>query len=154
GPKNFAKVTQKNLRSQFNSTMAAKQFVLAEEVGSTQRRGEADELKDVITRETMLVNTKHVIEYELEDCANFWFTSNHPDPLKMDDKDRRYFVWHAPDVPLPDEFYVKYWNWLEKENGAASVFHYLLHEVDVSDFNPKGKAPETQDKLAVIESTK
>jgi hypothetical protein len=153
GADNFVKITQKNLQSAFNSSMTHKQFVLAEEVGSTQRRGDADELKDVITRETVMVNKKFVPEYELEDHANFWFTSNHPDPIKIDDSDRRYFVWRVPDEPLAPDFYAAYYAWLEG-GGAAALFHHLLREVDVSSFNPKGKAPDTEYKRQVVDNAK
>lgn len=129
------------LSSQYNPWINRKQFIVGDEITGNDSRAYADKLKGLITSPTVRVNEKYQPEYDLPNCANFYFTSNHPDAFFVDDKDRRFAIFEAPTTPLPREFYDSYAEWL-RGDGPAAVFDYLLR-VDLGDFNPSASAPRT-----------
>jgi len=70
----------------------------------------------------------------------------------MGDKDRRYFILHVREKASQD-FYDRVDAW-RKAGGAAALFHYLLTDVDLTGFNPKGPAYLTQAKEDMISDTR
>jgi hypothetical protein len=155
---NYQLIRNKQLAGSFNSWAVRKQFVLGDEIsgGESHDKKLAEELKSMVTQETITINTKNVPEYDLRDCINYYFTSNFDDALKLDDEDRRFFVWRMPDEVLDriEFFKLRYGLWLDSAAGPAALFHHLLHEVDVSDFDQEGKAPMTDAKANMINEGK
>jgi hypothetical protein len=139
---NAIEISMRELTSNFNPWQRSKQFIVADEIASGDKRLTGDKLKSLITQKNVIVNEKNLPEYLLEDRANYLFTSNHPDALFLEDTDRRFFVFNTNESKLTDEFYSSYDNWLKNENGASAVFHFLLCR-DVSRFNPQGAALST-----------
>lgn len=146
---NFAKIGQADLDRDFSSWAENRQFVLGEEVTATGKRQHADALKDRITQETMRINIKMIPEYDVVDRINYFFTSNSPDAVFIDDQDRRYFVHEVIALPLGEEEYDRYFEWLD-DGGAEALFHHLL-QIDLKGFRPKGKAPRTAAKERMID---
>lgn len=146
---NFAKIGQADLDRDFSAWAENKQFVLGEEVTATGKRQHADALKDRITQETMRINIKMIPEYDVVDRINYFFTSNSPDAVFMDDGDRRYFVHEVTAPPLPESTYDEYFEWLDGP-GASALFAHLL-AVDLTGFRPKGRAPMTAAKGRMVE---
>ena len=146
---NFTKVTNRQLKSSFNTWAANKQFILGDEISGTDKRAESDELKAVITQEEISINTKNVPEYTIPDVINYYFTSNHADAFYIEDKDSRYAIHEVThDEPLPDEFYRKYHEW-RTNGGPSHLFYYLLHR-DTSNFNPHAPAFKTAAKARMV----
>lgn len=151
---NFSEIGDEDLRGSFNEWAQHKQFVLADEVTASEyKRDLMERIKKLITRETIRINAKFLPTYELRDCLNYYFTSNHPDAFVIDDLDRRYFVHQAPTEALPDEFYTRYDAWYRSREGAAALFDHLLR-LPLGDFNPRAKAPMTDAKAAMIRDSK
>jgi hypothetical protein len=134
-------IGENQLASPYNPWIQRKQFIVGDEITGNDSRAYADRLKGLITGTTIRVNEKYQPEYDLPNCANFYFTSNHPDAFFIDDKDRRYLVIEAPSRALPQEFYDKYDAWL-RGSGPAALFAHLLR-IDVRGFNPNASAPRT-----------
>lgn len=155
--KNFAEIKKKHLFSAHNEWAENKQFVLADEITSGRRDviDMADALKNMITSRTIRLNPKYVPSYEVPDVLNYYFTSNHPDAMFLEDKDRRYFIWHVNAAPLPRSFYQAYDEWLWEKNGKqggpSALFYHLLH-LDLRDFDPQGPAPMTEAKIQMMEA--
>lgn len=148
--KNFGEIGNKELHAEFNEWSIGKQFIMGEEITSTDRRHEADKLKSMITQQTLRVNMKHLPTYEVRDCLNYYFNSNHPDAFFIDDKERRYFIWRVLYAALSQEFYRDtYMSWLNKD-GASHLFHYLLN-LDLTGFNPSAPAPVTAAKREMVD---
>lgn len=147
---NFAEIGNDQLSGR-NDWAANKQFVLGDEITGTDRRGDADRLKRMITREETWIDIKYRPVYKQRDCANYGFTTNHPDGYYLDNEDRRAFVIEVPKEALSLDFYKRYDAWYRSDAGAAAVFWHLLNAIDVSDFNPRAKAPETRAREAMIE---
>jgi hypothetical protein len=153
GERNTVTLTAKNLDEAFNSLLANKQFVSGEEITGNNRKDLADLLKSMITSETRNVNEKYVPQYVLPAIENYFFTSNHADAFLLADEDRRYFV-HRVDSPTtpPKEWWLDLREW-KRGTGPSALFHYLLN-VDLTGFDPFGRAPKTQAKLAMIDRSK
>lgn len=146
---NFTKVSSAQLHSQYNDWAENKQFILGDEISGSDKRAEADAIKTLITQEAISVNKKYISTYSLPDCANYYFTSNHPDSFFIEDKDRRYAVLEVEhEDPLPQEFYKKYDAW-RKGGGAAHLFYHLLERKISTDFNPRGPAFSTSARRAM-----
>jgi hypothetical protein len=147
---NFAEVGNEQLHGR-NDWAANKQFVLGDEIVDTDRRRDADRITRMITRETAIIDVKYRPVYQVKDCANYGFTSNHPDAWYLIGTDRRAFIHEVPKERLPAEFYTKYDKWYRSAAGAAAVFWHLLNAIDISTFNPHAEAPATAAKTAMIE---
>lgn len=149
--RNFSKVGNSMLGSQFNGWAQNRQFVLGEEISMGDKRGLADNLKDMITGSTININVKNRKTYDIDDCINYYFSSNHQDAIYLEPDDRRMFVVHVEKYQKwTYEQFEAYDNWLAKEGGAQALFHYLKHEVDLTGFQPKGHAPITDAKREMV----
>lgn len=146
---NYTMIGNRELKSSFNGWAARKQFILGDEITGSDRREFSEELKRMITSQVIRVNEKNIPEYELNDVANYLFTSNHANAFSISDKDRRYFIHEVTSSPLNEDFFMPYYMWLDT-GGAAAIFRYLL-DLDVSEFNPKKPAPMTAAKRQMIE---
>lgn len=151
--KNAIEIKERDLHASFNGWAKGKQFVIGDEVTGSDKRSAADHLKGLITQEQIKVNEKYVPEYVMPDCINYYFNSNQPDAFFLDDTDRRYFIWEIVGAPAELSFYRRYDKWLKEGNGAAHLFHHLLH-LDLGDFSPTAPAPRTRAKEAMTQDGK
>ena len=145
---NFTEIRQDDLEGNFNTWAENKQFVLGDEITGSNKRQEADMLKKMITQTIIRINNKNLPIYEVPDCINYLFTSNHPDAFFLEDADRRFAIHEVSVPPLPLAFYEEYDAWL-KGLGPAALFDYLL-SVDLTGFNPTAPAPATLAKDRMI----
>lgn len=153
--KNYGKITQQQLKSNFNGWEVRKQFIFGDEATGTDhadQRQYAAALKDIVTRNVTTVNEKYVPEYEIPAKANLMFASNESDAFKLDADDRRFFVVEGPRIPAAREFYDTLADWLSDERSGPALFHHLL-EVDVRGFQPYADPPRTQAKVYMIAAT-
>lgn len=147
---NYTMVTQENMEGDFNNWANSRQFVLVDDVTSSDRRRDIDRLKAMITREKIWINIKHIPEYSVVDCINYMFSSNHQDVLFLDQKDRRFFVLEVRVAPLSEAFYAEYNMWLKGPDAVAALHYHLKHDVDLTGFNPNAPPPFTAAKSAMI----
>ncbi|MBB18643.1 MAG: hypothetical protein CMP20_04115 [Rickettsiales bacterium] len=88
--------TLDKLTSKFNSHMAGQLLIQGEEVMNTNRRADADMLKDAITSKLRMIEMKGRDAFEMEDVARYTFTSNHIDKsVNVEAGDRRYTISHV-----------------------------------------------------------
>ena len=146
---NYIKITQSALDTPFNSWSVNKQFIMGEEISGTDKRKHNNEVKDMLTRETITVNRKFEPEYQVKDCANYYFTSNHPDAVFLEDGDRRFFILEGPKDRLPQRIVTAMNKW-RKAGGASHLMYHLIHNVDCKDFSEFGPAPMTQFKMDMM----
>jgi hypothetical protein len=151
--RNFVEINKDNLTAGNYDWAEGKQFVLGDEVTGSAKRDVNDMLKKLITQESFRINIKYVPTFEIRDCINYHFTSNHPDAFFMEDNERRYFIHEVKVEPLTEEFYDRYDKWLKNENGAAHLMYHLLH-LNLGDFNPHAPARRTEARERMIADTK
>lgn len=150
--KNYTAVTHAMLEKNFNGWAENKQFIMGSEITGNESRRFADQLKDMITRSTLHVERKYVDSYEMDDCANYYFTSNHSDAFFLEDQDRRFFVIDASFKPLPAAFYKRCDEYFKKGSGRSALMHHLL-TLDLTGFDPSAKAYGTTAKTSMTESS-
>lgn len=148
---NYSEVTQEDIHSDFNHWVANKQFIMGEEITGSDRRRDADRIKTMITRNKLIVNLKYTPTYEIKDCVNYLFTSNHPDAFLLEASDRRVAVHEAPVKQWGIDKYFELDTFKNSDDGIGALFHYFLNEVDISDFNPLGEAPSSFAKTSMQE---
>lgn len=149
---NFTEITQDNLHGGFNSWAEAKQLVMGDDVTGSNKRADNDVLKKMITQRKLRVNVKFMPEYEVPDCINYLFTSNHPDAFFLEDDDRRFFIHEVLSQALGEDFYMDYMLWLDT-TGPSALFHYFLQR-DLGNFNPAAAARRTTAKEQMTADTR
>lgn len=147
---NMRVVKQEMLLSQFNDWQADLQFVVGEELTGSDRRRDADRMKPLITQNEVTINAKYQQPYTIPDCANYLFTSQHPDALFLEDGDRRYFVVNTNDEPLSREFYAEVDTWYRSGTAAKALLYHFMHLPMSPSFNPRAPAPMTAAKQEMI----
>jgi putative DNA primase/helicase len=139
---------KKDMSTSFTSCFADKSFVMVDDIGSYGNREYANELKELITASTLIINKKFVDQYEIRNVINMLFTSNDPAALYLEASDRRFFIVEAPQKKLPPEFFTAFYKWLDilvSTDGAAALLYYLMH-YDLTGFNPCTDPPVTDAK--------
>jgi len=124
------------------------QFVLADDITARGDRKFMRKLMTMITQYSMRMNPKYIPSYVIEDCINYYYTSNDPDALFMDDEDRRFFVHEVRAGKLKNTGW--YVDWMKSASGTAALWHHLLH-IDMTGFDPHAPAPSTVGKQQMIE---
>ena len=151
--KGFKETPDDDLEGGYTAWAENKQFVMGDEITGQDNRAFANKLKRFITQRSMTINIKFVPQYEVPDCINYYFTSNHADAFFMSDKDRRNFVVEVQGDPLPEDFYETYDQWLWGD-GPAHLMQWLQERQISKRFNPSGKAPYSAAKERMIKAGK
>ena len=148
GKHNVSCIGPDDIKGSWTDWLAEKQIVIIEELMSFGQLETYNKLKPLITQETVRVNTKNIAHYDVDNTANFFCTSNHDNPIKIDPDDRRWWVYKSPAAARDPSYYSHLFFWT-KSNLAAIA--YFLSMVDTTDFNPDAPPPMTLAKSALIE---
>jgi hypothetical protein len=164
GPTNYAQINESSLHGQFNHWAAGRQFIMGEEIRGRDAQKHADALKAMITQQTVFVNIKNRAHYELTDCLNYYFTSNHAEAFYLDQHDRRFFVHNIGEERYPAEKYRdEFEPWFYRQGGSEAI-RYHLETLDLTrsivggnpnsseprPFNPGSPAPQTSARATMI----
>ena len=147
--RNYAIVLdQKALASNFNPDWDDKLFVLAEEVVNSADKWQLkNELKELVTGDTMRIEGKFLNAVHKKNRINMVFLSNENQPLPLDIGDRRHHVIYTPEA-LPKDFYAELAEEL-KHGGVEAFYDYLLN-LDLTGFNEDSTPPLTDAKERLI----
>lgn len=139
---------QDALVDKHNDWASRKLFLIADEVvASAHRFEQKNKLKTLITGTMIRINPKHIAAYDEANHCNLVFLSNESMPVVLEEDDRRHCVlWMAQ--PKPEEYYKAVAQEM-REGGIAALHHYLLH-LDLGDFNPHTKPPQSEAKRDLI----
>lgn len=150
---NASVVNDMRLFARFNTWAENKMFVIGDEIAGGEKRLNGDRIKSLITDTQSTIERKNHDEYAAEDFIQYYFTSNHPDPIHLDENDRRFFV-HSVEFPaLEQSFYIGYEEWKQSPEGPAALLDYLLG-IDLGDFNPSAPPPMTAAKNSMIDTVR
>ena len=151
GPRHSGSIGSGELQDKFNTWAKDKQFIQANEVLGNDNRTHVNMLKGLITEPIIPINDKNIPLYFLNNCTQFYFTTNHLDGIAIEGGDRRFFVVETGE-PEPPEFYVPIDRWLKDPTkaGLAALHHYLKEVVDCSGFNPEAPAFVTRTRNKII----
>jgi hypothetical protein len=129
--RNYGLVNHDQLMGTFTEWAENKQFILGDEISVGDKRGIATKLKEMITRRTIRIDIKNRKTYTVRDCINFYFTSNSENAIYIENDARRYFIHNVEKQTMSPPEYVAIRRWWREEGGAARMFHYFKHEVDL-----------------------
>jgi len=162
----------KSIQSQFNSYVAEKMIVFANEVFNWDKRTEIENfLKNYVTNDRITVNKKFMPEYMVDNFAFWIFATNDMNFVPFDETDRRYSYFyqgeslnrkfmHKYNLSNEDEAYIKHTKPLidyiknKEDQGAMDEFHqfyYYLMNLDI-DFTLISKPLWTHEKRETIKS--
>jgi hypothetical protein len=151
--KHFKTISSSELHSLYNGWAQDSLFILGEENSGSDRRSDANRIKHLVTGDTQFVNEKYRVAKECRNQMNIVFTSNHPDALHVEDRDRRYFIWSIDAAPKPTDFYERFVNWRGSPSGLPALMHHLRN-LDMTGFERHGNAPSTNAKVEMVEFSK
>lgn len=143
-------INQFQLQSQFNDWVSGRCFIVANEVVTRmEMKHLVGYLKNLVTEPRIPIETKNMpVRYE-DNHMQLVFLSNELRPLHISPGDRRYTVIRTPRVQTAE-----YYKAVADEvaaGGVARLHHYLLHELDMGDFDAHTKPPMTAAKADLIE---
>jgi len=139
---------QKALQDNSNADWENKLFVLAEEVVNGSDKWQLkNELKAVVTSETIRIRKLYHDGFPVRNRCNLVFLSNENQPLPLDNDDRRHLVIWTPPILGEDEYDDVF---VEIENGGVEAFYHYLLTLDLSGFHPNKRPPMTEAKQSLI----
>jgi len=117
------KITQKH-----NGIVQGKIFINVNELSACNDKYNAvfDRLKPLITDDTTLVELKGLESYEIENHANYLFTTNHDFTIKLEKNDRRYACFECNDKYMKDKDYFNNLISTLNQETANHFYTYLL----------------------------
>lgn len=125
------------------------QFALADDITARGDRKFMRRLMTMITQHHMQVDPKFIAPFTIEDVINYYFTSNDPDALYMDDHDRRFFIHEVTCERMTREDAAHYTAWRDSDAGIRALWHHLL-ALDLDGFDPQAPAPSTRSKEQMV----
>jgi putative DNA primase/helicase len=137
------------IEDKFNSDWSdSKLFILAEEVATSADKWQIkNELKELVTGETVRINPKNIAAYEQKNQMNMAFLSNEDMPLPLENDDRRHLVVYTPPC-LPEEHYISALD--ERDNGGVEALYHFLLNLPLGDFGRHSRPPMTEAKQNLI----
>jgi Domain of unknown function (DUF3854)/Family of unknown function (DUF5906) len=153
GAANFAEITDELISGQFNDFYAGRQFILADELVTSDGRKSRNKFKSWTSREKVVVNGKNQPHYTIDDHSNYLFASNSAVPISLEENDRRFAVFTVSER-LPGDLRKGIGEIYKTERGRNAILHFLLNEVDCSGFNPYADAPMGEAKQHMLDDSK
>ena len=136
-----ATVGQTQLEGNFNAWQSGKLWAVFEEVVSRdQRYNQVGKIKQLITGQTVRIESKFVNGWEEASHMNAVFLSNEIMPWPIGEADRRFLVmWPEQTLPAERQMAIKH----ELVNGGVEALFGWLLKVDLADFDEQTKPPST-----------
>lgn len=149
---NAQTVSPRDLMNRF-SDFYERELVVVEEMLRFEKNEIYEGMKAIISgtaSDTITIEKKFKMPYEVPNLVNFVFFSNHNDALHLSHDDRRFFVINshatarddAYYTALADEFYIE-------QEGWKAVWVWLRQR-DISAFSGNHRPRMTDDKIAMI----
>jgi hypothetical protein len=157
GQANVGKVSPKVLNSDFNSWAEGHCVCIIEELRMVghNRYDVANALKEYHTNDTVVIHRKGKDSYVVYNTQNYLCFTNFADAVPLNDSDRRYHVIFSPFVDHADLLaagmdanYFDQLFTLIRDN--VDVLRGWLMDVDLTGFDPNGRAPDSDAKRAMV----
>lgn len=146
----YALIGQSEVEDDFCGWIPGTVLVIADEVRASKNEKSRDRLKLWTTATTLRTHDKGQPKRDTDNLMNAVFLSNHADGMFLGDRDRRFYVHEVKAEPLPEALKQEFLYW-RANGGPAHLLHYLQN-IDLTGFDPKGRAPVTDSKREMIEA--
>lgn len=143
----YCQVNEDDLYNKFNAIFGSKLFIFGNEIRGNSK-ADIDKLNDMITRTTMNIEIKGKDKYQMEDHANYMFTTNHSAAIKTVRTCRRFLQVQCTEKLQTDGYYDKLYTAM-KDDDCMTEFDKFLCYRDISKFKPS-VFPMTELKLDSI----
>lgn len=161
GTLNVKSVSPTVLAKDFNGWSEGSCLAIIEElrIAGHNRHDTANRLKPLITNDTVEIHRKGKDSYEVWNTQNYISFTNFSDALPLTDTDRRYMIIFSPFTTKEDlenatggngKYFTELHNALHAHYRAVRKF-LLEYEIDYTLFHPNGQAPESNEKLTMIQ---
>lgn len=144
------------LSSRFNSLLADHWVVHLEEMhaGETkaERREVGDKLKAWFTERVVPVERKGLDPYKMPNRFQMTAASNHTEAAQVDNYDRRLAIGAVKEEPIPPKETAEIYGFLLGDRAPGVLREIFRNQVDITGFNPDGRAPDTKAKRTVIQA--
>lgn len=141
------------LGKQFNAWMRDKLLIISDETGKHGNQQTADLIKTWITSSEIVTEQKNQPSVALRNVTDFIFLGNNADAVHLSAEDRRFSIFEIKCQRLPDAVYRDFARWRDSPVGLPALLHYLK-TLDLTGFDPKGHAPMTNSKRAMIDASR
>lgn len=129
------------LTAKFNSLLANKLLVFADEVELTDSR-RINQVKGLISEATTTIEYKGIDAQQVPNFARFIFAGNSERMIRAGVRERRYLLLEPkPDKAQNKAYFDRLHRWID-DDGAMKLLQYLL-SFDLQDFDPR-RAPVTR----------
>ena len=143
-----------HLVGKFNSVIENNKLIVCNELSSADSnlRMNADSLKSIITEKVSTVEAKYMEPRMVENVVNLIILSNHFDPVKVENGDRRYVVCNTNETHKDDQDYFGAIIDTFTEEFYQNLFTYFMKR-NLDGVNLR-ILPKTEAKAALIEANK
>lgn len=152
GAHNVVTIGPHDLDNQFNDQIAHRKLGVLNEMLAFRDRRLENTLKQYAAAppEELSINPKGAARYTVPNVIALVAMTNYRSRgMTLSQNDRRWMPYWSPAKPLPEDYYRELWQYLEGDGGLY-VWHWLANR-DLSGFNAKGRAPDTEYKRELIE---
>ena len=131
----------------FNGLLSRHLYInINEPPEATEKFSYTGKIKSKLTQTKTIRETKGVDQVQVDSWANYTMTTNNPNPVQEEKGNRRFVYFETNNKFVGN---LEYFNNLCKDfqpNGKQSAYkkeymntllHYMIHEIDVSGFNPE-----------------
>ena len=161
GQPNVGKASPKVVNSEFNGYAEGHCVCVLEELRMQghSRYDTANSLKELHTNDIVTIHRKRQDSYSVFNTQNYMAFTNFMDAVPIDDSDRRWMVIFSPfnDVDaltaagMNDSYFDRLFEAIR--NNYDALRGWLL-SVNLDDFNPNGRAPDTTAKKVMISANR
>lgn len=154
GAANVREIGPGDIMSQWTWWAANTRLVIVEEMHSFERKETMNRLKPLIAAPpyTLTINKKGQPQYEVPNLIASIFFTNMDNALALSKQDRRFMVCWNDGRPREKEYYAGLVAWYAA--GGCNKAARWLQLRDVSGFDAKGRAPDTEAKGAMARASR
>lgn len=156
GQDNINLISPKVLMTDFNGWAEGHCVGVFEEIRipGHNRYDAANAIKPNITNDTIPIHRKGKDEYKIINTTNYIGFTNYTNALPLTEMDRRWAVIFSPFSDIKelielkgDDYFIHLFNAVNNHSGAIRNW---LKNIDISQFDPNGRAPESEAKRVMI----
>ena len=140
---NTARV-ERDIFGDFNGFLKNKILVVLNEFSGAVGFKYSDKLKDLITSTKDKINDKNVKLKDSPSYCHYLFFTNNDFPIKIEADERRTFVVENLQKVPPKEYFDKFIDIIENNEGGVKLFYNHLMAIDISKTDWKNDRPITE----------
>ena len=122
------------ITERFNSRLDGKRLIYVKEIASAKEEFRAifEQIKTWITDENQQIERKFIDAYDTDCIASWIFSTNHPDSIFIEDKDRRYWCLDCNPIHRNDVRYFKHLKDLCFNQECGDIFYSYLLQINAN----------------------